>query len=214
MAKVPQMIKALLDFSKKLPELLLAQGYAILKALTGNTNFSTLPVDLNVLKTTLDAYAVSIGDAKDGSKKAKSLRDRLGEEVIRILRALAMYVELNCKDDMNTFLSSGFQPRSRTRTPAGPLAQPSLTGLDQGFSGQLRASIKPVRNAKHYDVRSGQLGPGGLPPANWSIETVPNTKGAVPINGLTPGTTYAVQVRAYGAAGFTEWTDSMTRMVI
>src|SRR5436305_10102696 len=107
MAKVPQLIKALLDFSKKIPEKVLAQGYAILNAITGNTNFPTPPVDLNVFKTTLDAYSAAIGDAKDGSKKAKTLRDRLGEEVIRILRALATYVELNCKDDMNTFLSSG-----------------------------------------------------------------------------------------------------------
>ena len=214
MAKVPQLIKALLDFSKKIPEKVLAQGYAILNAITGNTNFPTPPVDLNVFKTTLDAYSAAIGDAKDGSKKAKTLRDRLGEEVIRILRALASYVELNCKDDMNTFLSSGFQPRSSTRTPAGPLAQPTLAGLNQGISGQLLASIKSVRNAKHYDVRSGQVGPGGLPPANWSIQTVPNTKAAVPISGLTPGTTYAVQVRAYGASGYTEWADSMTRMVI
>src|SRR5215471_655677 len=212
MAKVPQLIKALLDFSKKLPEQLLAQGYAVLNAMTGNTNFTAPPVDLNVLKTTLDAYSVSIGDAKDGSKKAKTLRDRLGEEVIRILRALASYVELNCKDDMNTFLSSGFQARSSTRTPAGPLAQPAFSGLTQGISGQLLASIKPVRNAKHYDVRSGQLGPGGLPPTNWSIVTVPNARAPVPINGLTPGTTYAVQVRAYGASGYTEWTDSITRM--
>jgi hypothetical protein len=214
MAKVPQLIKALLDFSKKIPEQLLAQGYAVLNAITGNTNFPNPPVDLNVLKTTLDAYSVSIGDAKDGSKKAKTLRDRLGEEVIRILRALATYVELNCKDDMNTFLSSGFQSRSSARTPAGPLAQPTLNGINQGVSGQLLASRKSVRNARNYDVRIGQLGPGGVPPANWLMVTVPNAKAAVPFNGLTPGTTYAVQVRAYGASGYTGWSDSMTRMVI
>ena len=214
MAKVPQLIKALLDFSKKIPEKLLAQGYTILNAMTGNTNFPNPPVDLNVLKTTLDAYSVSIGDARDGSKKAKTLRDRLGEEVIRILQALASYVQLNCKDDMTTFLSSGFQPRSSARTPAGPLAQPTFKGITQGISGQLLASINPVRNARHYDVRSGQVGPGGVLPATWSIVTVPNAKATIPINGLTPGITYAVQVRAYGASGYTEWSDSVTRMVI
>ena len=34
------------------------------------------------------------------------------------------------------------------------------------------------------------------------------------LNGLTPGTTYAVQIRAYGTLGYTEWSDSVTRMVI
>ena len=46
--------------------------------------------------------------------------------MIRMLRALANYVELNCKDDMNVFLSSGFQPRTRTRSQAQPLDQPMI----------------------------------------------------------------------------------------
>ena len=76
MAKIPKLIKAALDFGKMLPEQLLAQGYAILKALTGNVNFTTLPLDLAVLKSALDAYSVSIGDAKDGGKKAITLRNK------------------------------------------------------------------------------------------------------------------------------------------
>ena len=56
---------------------------------------------------------------------------RLGEEVIRSLRALALYVELNCKDDLNTFLTSGFQPRSSTRTAPLPLDQPIVVSIDQ-----------------------------------------------------------------------------------
>jgi hypothetical protein len=42
----------------------------------------------------------------------------------------------------------------------------------------------------------------------------PKAKTAVAINGLTPGTTYAIQVRAYGQLGYTEYSDSATRMVI
>ena len=36
MATIPKLIKAALAFSKVLPEQLLAQGYTILKGLTGN----------------------------------------------------------------------------------------------------------------------------------------------------------------------------------
>jgi len=102
MATIPKLIKAAVNFSKALPEQLLAQGYAVLKGLTGNANFTTLPVDLALLKSTLDAYSLAIGEARDGGKKAIAARNRLGEEVIRLLRGLATYVELNCKDDMNT----------------------------------------------------------------------------------------------------------------
>src|SRR5436309_15873272 len=112
MAKIPKLIKALLNFSNALPEQLLNQGYAVLKGLTGNPNFTTLPIDLALLKTTLDAFAVAIADAQDGGQKAITLRDRLGLDVILMLRVFALYVELNCKADMNTSISIGLQPGS------------------------------------------------------------------------------------------------------
>jgi hypothetical protein len=214
MAKVKKLIKALLNFSSKAPEQLLAQGYAILKGMTGNVNFTNLPIDLNALKTTLDAYSGSIADDKDGSKKAITLRNQIGEEIIRMLRVLTFHVELNCKDDMNIFLSSGFTPRSATRTPPKPLDQTTVLSVDQGVSGEFKVSIKSVRHAKNYQLRRGQVGPGGATPATWSIVTVPNAKTAAVISGLTPGTTYAIQVRAYGALGYTEWSDSAVRMAI
>src|SRR5260370_37066720 len=142
MAILPKLIKAVVDFGKLLPEQLLAQGYAVLKGLTGNVNFTNVPVDLNVLKTELEAYSVSIGEARDGGKKSITLRNRLGQNVIRILRMLATYVELNCKDEMNIFLSSGLQPRSSTRTAAQPLDQPMILQVTQGKAGELPGSIK------------------------------------------------------------------------
>jgi len=214
MKMATKMIKALLNFTSKMPEQLLAQGYAIVKALTGNLNFSNTPVDLTVLKTTLDAFAVAIGDAKDGGKKAITFRNKVGEEIVRMLRVLAFYVELNCKDDMNIFLTSGFTPRSTTRTPPQPLQPATILSVDQGVSGEFKVSVKSVPHAKNYQVRSGQAGAGGATPTTWSIVTVPNARVAAVISGLTPGTTYAIQVRAYGALGYTEWSDSAVRMAI
>jgi len=214
MAMVPKLIKAALNLQRALPEQVLSQGLALLKGLTGNSNFTNLPVDLNVFKADLDTYAASFADAKDGGKKAITLRNKQGGVVIRTIKHLATYVELNCKDDVNIFLSSGFQPRSSARTPAQPLDQPTILNIDQGPTGQLLASIKPVRKAKSYELRYGAVGAGGAAPAAWSTLMAPSTKTAVPVNGLTPGTTYAMQVRAYGQLGYTEYSDSVTRMVI
>jgi len=213
MATIQKLIKAMLDFTKKAPEQLLAQGYTILKAMTGNVNFPNQPVDLADFKTLLDAFSVAIGDANDGSKKAISHRNQIGAEIVQTLRVVAFYVELNSKGNMNIFLSSGLTPRSATRTPSQPLAPTALTGVTQGISGQLLATIKRVRGAKNYQLRIGQIGAGGAMPTSWTIETVPNAKTAAALNGLTPGTTYAIQVRAYGSLGYTEWSDSAVRMV-
>ena len=132
-----------------------------------------------------------------------------------MLRALALYVELNCKDDMNTFLTSGFQPRSSTRAAAQPLDQPMILSVDQGITGELLVSIKSVgRSAKSYDVRYGVVGAGGSTPTTWLTVTVPNTKIPARITGLIPATTYAIQVRAYGPLGHTPYSDSSIRMVI
>src|SRR5215467_9478193 len=60
--------------------------------------------------------------------------------------------------------SSGcLQPRSTARTPAQPLDQPVFLNIDQGATGQLLASIKPVRKAKSCELRYGPVGPG----AHW-----------------------------------------------
>ena len=50
------------------------------------------------------AFSSYIVDAKDGGKKAIAQRDKQGAEVLRMIRAMALYVELNCKEDMNVFL--------------------------------------------------------------------------------------------------------------
>jgi len=214
MASIPKLIKAVLNVSRALPEQVLSLGHAVLNGLTGNSNFTNLPVDLNVLKAGLDAYSVSIGEAQDGGRKAIALRNKQGEDVVRMLRALATHVELNCKEDMNIFLSSGFQPRSTARAQSQPLGQPMILGISQGITGQLLVSIKAVRKAKSYDLRFGPAGPGGAVPAAWSYQTVPNAKAAVAIDGLVPGTSYVIQVRAYGLLGYTEWSDSAARMCI
>jgi hypothetical protein len=208
------MIRVVFGFTRTRPEELLATGYNVVKCLTGNLNFPTLPVDLNDLKSELDAYSVTIGEAKDGSRKAILLRNQQGESIIRKLRSLASYVEIQCKDDLNVFLTSGFQPRSQYRPAPQALDQPLIAGLEQGPSGTLMARILGVRKAKTYECRFGVVGSDGAGPTLWSSVTVPHARSAAAIPGLTPGLTYAIQVRAYGALGYTEWSPSAMRMAI
>ncbi len=213
MAIVPKLIKAALNLHKALPEQVLSLGLALVKGLLGNSNFPNPPVDPLTLKAELDAYSVSIADAKDGGKKAITLRDKQGVAVIRMIKQLATYVEVTSKEDMNVFLSSGFQPRSSARTAAQPLDQPTILGIGQGASGELVVSIKPVRKAKSYELRYGVQGAGGAAPAAWSTLTRPNAR-PISVSGLAAGITYAFQVRAYGQLSYTEYSDSMARMVI
>jgi hypothetical protein len=56
----------------------------------------------------------------DGGRKAIAAREHQKGVVIKSVRPLGHYVEENCKDDMTTFLKSGFQLVSSTRTVGTP----------------------------------------------------------------------------------------------
>src|SRR5262249_28095361 len=161
----------------------------------GNLHFPGAP-GLDALKSMLDAYSISIGEAKDGSRRAILQRNQQGEEVIRLLQVLAGYGEIHCKADIHIFLTSGFQARSYTSSTRRPLDTPSIIAVNQGPTGTLMARLSAVRRAKTYELRYGALGADGAAPTLWSTHTVGNAKSAASIAGLTPGITYTIQVRA------------------
>jgi hypothetical protein len=67
------------------------------------------PVDSATLKSQIESLSGSITAALDGGRQAIAAREHLKEVVIKSLRQLGHYAEENCKDDMETFLKSGFQ---------------------------------------------------------------------------------------------------------
>src|SRR5262249_15583559 len=101
----------------------------------------------------------------------------------------------------------------RKHSPPQPIAQPRVVSIEQGNSGQLLVSVTPIPKAHGYDVRHAPLA-NGLPAADWTTVTITIAKFSIPIDGLTPGTIYGFQVRALGKLGYTDWSDSVTRMVI
>ena len=78
----------------------------------------------------------------------------------------------------------------------------------------LIVTVKPVGNAKCYEVRCAPLGPGGtLGP--WQTGGLFTVSRAMRVSGLTRGTDYSVQVRAIGGStGYSEWTNPVSHMCI
>src|SRR4029077_17251460 len=141
-------------------------------------------------------------------------KNKQKEVVVRMLEQNSQYVENNCKDDVATFLISGFEAKTNTKNPPQPLPPASIEQIKQGPTGVLEVTPKSLgKSVLHYEVRSGVLGPGGTAPTTWNLQPITRRerKGFKVIN-LIPGTTYAIQVRALGPLGYTEWTDSITRM--
>ena len=124
-----------------------------------------------------------------------------------LLRQDALYVQGACHDDLEKLMSSGFLPASTNRT-SSPLSTPVITSLGQGNRGQLVVGVKKIPNARTHDVRFAPVGTGGAPAADWTVIQGFTNSRSMALNGLVPGTTYTVQVRAIGASGLSEWSNA------
>jgi len=194
---------------------LIAVAQAVLTGLTGNPAYLNPSVDLAVLKAAIDGYTAALAAALDGGKTARLERDAKRVALIRVLQNLASYVEHNCKDHMSTFTSSGFTARVASSRAQQPISPASILWLDSGAnSGQMQVAVKPMpRQARTFELRYATLDEGGaLGP--WTTVTLLKAKPAAVVTGLTPGTNYAFQVRALGALGYTDWSNSMTRFCV
>jgi hypothetical protein len=202
--KVP-IIKPVLGTTRITDTDFVARLNAIHDKMNGNPAYPNPPVDMPGFKTAIDAFSTAIAAALDGGKNAMAARDKARADVTVMFRLLGHYVEVACKDDMNTFVSSGFVAVTPRQKPtARPVAVPSITAVDQGNTGQLVVTIKPVAKARSYDIHYAPAATAGAA-INWTTITVATAKPAPIICNLTPGTTYTFQVRAFGKLGYSDW---------
>ena len=136
-----------------------ARGQAVVAGMTGNPDYSNPPIDPAALKAALEVFSIAIVNAMDGGRKAIIARRDAREAVIRMLRALAHYVESACNDNMKTFLSSGFEPLIIVKSAPQPLSGTSIRRIAYGVSGQLLVRVNSVPQAWSYELRYAPLGP-------------------------------------------------------
>src|SRR5579884_2147250 len=190
---------------------LLQRLNAVHDGMLNNPAYPSPPVDMAGFKAVLDAYTAAVA-ALDGGKVSTVKRDKCRADAIIQIRMLAHYVESACKNDMTTFVSSGFVAASTRRTPPQPVSQATITSIDPGNnSGQLAVSIKAVAKARHYELRYGPIPAAGAA-VNWITVLLAATKPAPTISNLTPGTSYTFQVRAFGKLGYSDWSSSVDKM--
>jgi hypothetical protein len=144
-------IKASVGFKKSTAKDVLARANAVYEGVfTAKDDYPNPPVDQATLKSQIDGLSGGITAALDGGKRAIAARDYLKEVVIKSLRQLGHYAEENCKDEMQTFLKSGFQPAFTIRT------------FDAGSVGRdpqdhFRHEHRPDESVAHGPGRRAQL---------------------------------------------------------
>ena len=82
--------------------------------------------------------------------------------------------------------------------------------ISHSWSGVGR--VRALRNVRNYELQYALVGVGGAL-GDWKKITGLTDSRSMPINGLTPGMTYAVQVRALGGStGTSDWSDPVSHM--
>jgi hypothetical protein len=174
--------------------------------LTGNAAFATPPVTLTALAAARVDFQQKLAKAGPGGPPDTAAKNVSRGVLLGLLRRLASYVQDNCNNDMAVLLSSGFQAMSTNRAQS-PLEKPTGLKIKNGGTGQLIASVSPVKNTSLYEGRI--KGPTG----DWLPSVFTGDSQHITFYGLTAGTMYTIEVRALGGStGQSDWSDPSSHM--
>jgi Fibronectin type III domain len=208
----PTPIKASLAFKRLSAKDVVTRARAVIDGVyPAKEDYPAPTVDQPTLTSQVEALSAAITASLDGSRKAIATRDRLKEVVIKSLHKLGHYVEENCKDDMATFLKSGFQPATAIRTTTAALSDSIRKIVPGKVAGQMEVTLVSQEDAVSYQLRRAPVGPTGTP-GDWIEQPVGRIKRPTLVTGLIPGTTYAFQVRAVTRDGYSDWSQSITKV--
>lgn len=183
-----------------------AQG--VIAALTGNATYPTPPVTLANLQAAVDDYTAKMAAAQTGGVSDTAAKNNSRNTLNGLLRKVAAYVQMMCDEDPALLLSSGFQMQSTNRSST-PLEKPKGLSIKNGVAGQLVARVDAVKNANMYEGRIKAT------TGDWQPSVFTGDSRRVPFPGLTPGTSYMIEVRALGGStGQSDWSDPSSHMAM
>lgn len=160
----------------------------------------------------VEAATKSLSDAigSENSAAITALRAKYRDELIVVLKKLAVYVALKADGDVVMLAASGFDLRKKaSRTGELPGMPVDFMVKHTGISGEVRGRCKPVPNASSYEVESS-LSPDGP----WTRGGIFTSSQKLMFTGLTRGKDYFFRVRAITAPGSGAWSDIASIMVI
>ena len=181
-------------------------------ALAGNPNVPAPNPPLATLQG-LIAAAEGSTDGFEAEKAVlrtkKNQRDEALKALCHALRREADTVQAATGGDPDKMATAGFRASKRP-TPIGIPAQVARLVFEAGpIEGTLKASWKPVRGVKVYEIETS---PDPIGANTWTYKgTV--TRAKAQINSFVSGTRIWLHVRAIGAAGPGPWSDPAVKTV-
>jgi len=159
--------------------------------MTSNTNFTSPFPALSVLGTAITAANTAIASQVPGNKSStKNVKDKV-YQLVRVLKAMAAYVEFTSNDNATIALTSGFFVKGHTTPTKG-----DITVKHGVNSGEIDLVAKAQRGASYVWQYTS------TPSVSTSWVTAAITKQAKhSITGLTPATNYSFRVALVTKSG-------------
>jgi hypothetical protein len=180
----------------------------VLISMDSNPAYPTPAVSLDDLLAAQQAFEQAMAAMTQGGKQATADKNVKRAALVALLRQEAIYVQGAANNDLPTLLSSGFLVNSTSRTKT-PLTTPNILEIDNGMTTQLVVRAQAVTNARAYEAQV-KNGTGGWVPSGTFTQAR-----RIVLGGLTPGSTYTVQVRGVGGSlGYSDWSDPVSHMVM
>lgn len=203
------MSKPKLELRKRTDDNLITFIQGIVTAMTGNPNFPTPMPALTAITaavTSLQTQIATVTSLQNQLRQAHTDKDNAREALEQQVTYLANYVEIAAAGDDSKIESAGMPVRS-PGVPVGlPAAPLNLNATASDFPGTIDLVWDPVPGAATYEIQCKVHG-DATPFENAKSSTSSRTT----VDGLTPGTQYAFQVRALGAAGPGPYSDEAVK---
>lgn len=207
------------NFNKLSSAAFLAQVERIVTAMSGNANFpepwpATVP-SLAQIQSDLAAFQAALTATQSGDRTRIVERNTARSKLSADLFVLANYVQTVAPNDDSRLVTTGFplrQPAPRARLSEVPDAPAGFDVYRGTVSGTLVARASRVARAGSYDVQITTADP--TVESNWTPAGSYKNCGRIELQGLTPGKTYTVRIRALGSAGPGAWATSESLMVV
>ena len=182
----------------------------IVGAMEANTYFPDPSVSIEALSTLVEDHRLKTELAVNGgSSLDKRLRDESRIALLKSLRALAYYINVQADGNLPALTSSGML-LEKPQTDSGLPEQVEHVQIEDGaISGQIYVSFQRQNNMSGYEIETGQLDESNMKIEWTSLRHTTRSK-KNPIEPLIPGQRYYVRVRARNNKGAGDWSEPVS----
>jgi hypothetical protein len=198
------------NFRRRTDDQLLTKALHIIACMTDNIHFPDATPRVTKAETATNEFKVALLDAQDGGKTKTAIKNQKRKVLENALKELALYVRLNCNDDITIMLTSGYDGQNDKEPLPAPGAPENFKVEYGPGSGTINASVDTHKGAKVYVYEYALVPEAGNEP-HW-VKLIGSRKQK--IRGLVPRNEYMFRSAIKGNSDDLIYSETLRRFVV